>query len=104
MPKTLTVGAYEGGALVVEQADQVLDRAEVAAFGERALSALLGAEAGRPVRGVDLKVNFLEIPAAGSLRAEVRLVHRTRRTALVDCIVTAGDTEVARIAGTYLFE
>lgn len=104
MPSIFTTGEYHGGSLTVEQGEQTLDRAEVAAFGERALTALLRAEEQRPPRGVDLKVNYLDVPAAGALRAHVRLVHRTRRTALVDCIVTAGKTDVARIAGTYLFE
>lgn len=104
MTSTFTAGEYRDGTLTAEQGEQSLDRAEVAAFGERALTALLSAEEERPPRGVDLKVNYLEVPAAGALRARVHLVHRTRRTALVDCIVTAGETDVARIAGTYLFE
>ena len=97
---------YADGRLRIEQTDEQGDhrRDAIAAFGERSLTALLTQETGRDPIGVDLKVNYLERPGSGRLRAEAWLVHRTRRTALAECVVTLADRPIARVAGTYLLE
>ena len=97
---------YTDGRLRLEQADEEGDhrRDAIAAFGERSLTALLAQETGRDPIGVDLKVNYLERPGSGRLRAEAWLVHRTRRTALAECAVTLTDRPIARVSGTYLLE
>ena len=94
------------GHLTTEQVGEERDhrRDAIAAFGERSLTALLTQEIGRDPIGVDLKVNYLERPGSGRLRAEAWLVHRTRRTALVECVVTLADRPIARVSGTYLLE
>ena len=97
------VGSVDG-RLITEQSEGANQRADLAAFGERSLTAFLQQVTGREPIGVDLKINYLERPGPGALRAETRLIHRTRRTALVECDVTAGDRAVARVAGNYLVE
>lgn len=98
----VTIFAESAGGLAVLWSVERVDRGDLAAFAERSLTALLGRLAGRDPVGVELTVNFLGAVERGPFRADCRLVHRTRRTALVECLVLAGSREVVRASGTYL--
>lgn len=96
------VVAGAGDRLIARRPVGSASRADLAAFGERCLTASLRQLTGHDPFGVDLKVNYLGPPASGEWRAEIWVVHRTRRTALVECEIRSGDRAIARISGTYL--
>ena len=61
-------------------------------------------EPGEACATVEIKINYLAPATAGDLRAEARLVERTRRIAVLEARALVGDQLIAVATGTFYIQ